>query len=343
MAEDKRQYPEMEQLRADLKQGSVGKLYLFQGEERFLLHFYLGQLREALVAPGTEEFNLRRMEGKGLTLRELEEAIDAYPAFADRTLVEIRDWDIFSLPEADRAALDQILGQVPDYLCLVLVYDTLAFSPDKRLKHNQALLKKFRQVEFGLQPKEKLIRWIMNRAAKCGARADREMAEYLAFVCGDSMTRLDPELQKLGSYCDGAITREAVDELVTPVVEAVAWKLTDALTGKRYGEAMETLGKLITLQEPAHKLIAAISSELRKLLTVKLWLEEKKPQAELKSVCGFRYDFQMQKTLSAAKQRPLHWCVESVRLCSETAYKLNTEKADYEDLLRQLVAELALL
>jgi len=343
MADTKQQYLEMDRLREDLKAGNLKNLYLFHGEETFLLRFYLGQMRGALVAPGTEEFNYRRLEGKGLTLRVLEEAMDAYPAFAERTLLEVRDWDIFALPEADRAALDKILAQAPEYLCFVLIYETLPFSPDKRLKHNQSLLGKFSQVEFGLQPKEKLLKWIMQRSAKGGVRLDRDTAEYLSFVCGGSMTRLDPELMKLCAYCDGVVTRQDVDVLVTPVVEAVAWKLTDALTGKRYEEAMETLGKLITLQEPAHKLIAAISSELRRLLTVKLWLEEKKPTAELKSVCGFRHDFLMQKAVTAAKQRTLSWCVESVKLCSETAYKLNSEKADYEDLMRQLVAELALL
>lgn len=343
MADAKQQYPEMDRLREDIKQGSIKNLYLFHGEEAFLLRFYLGQMRDALVAPGTEEFNYRRLEGKGMTLRALEEAMDAYPAFAERTLVEIRDWDIFALPEADRAALDGLFAQAPEYLCLVLIYETLSFSPDKRLKHNQSLMGKFTQVEFGLQPKEKLLKWIVNRSAKGGVRVDRDTAEYLAFVCGGSMTRLDPELMKLCAYCDGTVTRADVDALVTPVVEAVAWKLTDALTGRRYEEAMETLGKLITLQEPAHKLIAAISAELRRLLTVKLWLEERKPTAELKAVCGFRHDFLLQKAVTAAKQRKMHWCVESVRLCSETAYRLNSEKADYEDLLRQLVAELALL
>lgn len=342
MAEKERQYPEMDRLREDMKQGTVGGLYLFYGEEHYLLQYYLGQLRERLLAPGTEEFNHRRLEGKGLSVRDLDDALAPYPAFAERTLIEVRDWNPFALPEEERKALAELLENAPEYACLVLLFETEPFKPDKRLKYNDRILKCFRTVEFGLQSREKLLRWVVNRSAKLGARIDRDTAEYLLFVGGSSMTSLDPELAKLCSYANGIVTKEDVDRIVTPVVEAVAWRLTEALTSRRYGEAMATLGKLLELQEPVHRIIAAVSSELRRLLMTKLWLEERRPTAELRELGLFRYDFQVQKTVSAARSQSLAWCARSVRLCSETAMRLNSEKAEYEDIIRAFVAELAL-
>ena len=305
MTEKERQYPEMEQLREDLKQGTVGNLYLFFGEEHYLLRFYLGQLRETLLVPGTEEFNHRRLEGRGLTVRALEEAVNAFPAFSERTLVVVRDWNLFALPEEDRKALAEMLEEAPEHVCLVFLFETEPYKPDKRLKYNDRILKCLRVVEFGLQSRERLLRWVVNRAGKLGARMTRDVAEYLVFVGGGSMTALDPELQKLCAYCDGEITRESVDRTVTPVVEAAAWRLTEALCARRYEEAMTLLGKLLELQEAPHRILAAVSSELRRLLAVKLWLEEGKPVSELRQLGLFRYDFQQQKTVAAARRLSL--------------------------------------
>lgn len=342
MAEKEKQYPEMDQLREDLKRGTIGGLYLFFGDEHYLLQFYLDQLREKLLVPGTEEFNHRRLEGKNLTVRDLDDAMAPYPAFAEHTLIEVWDWNVFSLPEEDRLAAAEMLEQAPEHACLVLIFETEPFKPDKRIKYNDRILKCFKTVEFGFQSRDKLLRWVMNRSAKLGSRMDRDTAEYLLFVGGGSMTALDPEIAKLCAYSGSVITKEDIDKIVTPVVEAVAWRLTDALTVRRYGEAMVILGKLLEMQEPAHRILAAVSSELRRLLVTKLWLAEQRPTSELRQMGLFRYDFQIQKTVSAARSLSLSWCTHSVRLCSETAMRLNSEKADYEDLIREFVAELAL-
>ena len=60
-----------EALRAAIKAGVPANLYIFYGEERYLLQNMVQQLKELLIPGGFEEFNYHRLGGKGLTVQEL--------------------------------------------------------------------------------------------------------------------------------------------------------------------------------------------------------------------------------------------------------------------------------
>jgi len=60
-----------EALRAAVKAGVPANLYIFYGEERYLLQNMVQQLKELLIPGGFEEFNYHRLGGKGLTVQEL--------------------------------------------------------------------------------------------------------------------------------------------------------------------------------------------------------------------------------------------------------------------------------
>ena len=56
-----------EALRAAVKAGVPANLYIFYGEERYLLQTMAQRLKELLIPAGFEEFNYHRLTGKGLT------------------------------------------------------------------------------------------------------------------------------------------------------------------------------------------------------------------------------------------------------------------------------------
>ena len=44
-----------QKLKKDIKEGTIGTLYVFHGEEAYLRDFYLGQLKKKLLPAGMEE------------------------------------------------------------------------------------------------------------------------------------------------------------------------------------------------------------------------------------------------------------------------------------------------
>lgn len=331
-------------LKKDLREGTPETVYVFWGDERYLLSFYLGELRKKILAGGMAEFNHRRFDGRTLSLESLAEAIDTLPVFAERTLIEINDFDVFGGREEIKLALKQMIDTLPEYVCLVFVYDTIEFKVDGRSKINAEMKKKMSVVEFRQQDQSDLLNWIARRFKALDKSIDRPTAEYLAFVSGGLMTPLIGEIEKVSAYnTDRIITRESIDAVVTPVLDAVTYKLTDAILQRRFDDAADILSDLLAMQEPPHKMIYSISLKMRQLLMAKICTENAKSYAYLMEACSIRADWAAKSLMSNAGKVSLSWCRNAVKKCSQTALRMNSENTDYSELLSQLLVELAAL
>ena len=341
MAQKKTDTAQYDALRADLAAGTLGNFYIFHGQERYLLEHFLQQLRKSLIPEGMADFNYRRYEGKDVNASVLQQAVDALPAFAERTLVEIHDYDVFSLPEEERNAVLAVLSDLPDYVCLVLVYDTLEYKPDGRMKSTAAIRKLCRIVEFPLQDQARLIKWIKTHFASHGKKIDTLCAEHLAFITGGSMTALSGEIEKVSAYAAGeTVTLGDIDAVVEPVLEAVVYKLTDALTQGNYGEAARITGDFLLLRESPQKIMYSITSSFRKLYAAKLCSGGPTGVKELMDLCDIRYDFQARNLLKTAASVSRERCRRNVLLCARSALAMNSG-ADPEGQLKALICDLA--
>ena len=74
------------------------------------------------------EFNLHTIPAREMSPRRLEEAVDCLPMMAPRTLVLVRDFDLFKAGEKDREEYARAFAQLPDYCCLVFVYDLIPYK-----------------------------------------------------------------------------------------------------------------------------------------------------------------------------------------------------------------------
>ncbi len=91
-------------------------------------------MKAKLIPGGMESFNYHLLPGKSLTAQRLGETVDALPMMSPRTLIVVNDYDLFKAPEAERTAMTKILSDLPEYCCLVFVYDTRALQSDARMR-----------------------------------------------------------------------------------------------------------------------------------------------------------------------------------------------------------------
>ena len=331
------------ELTRDLKAGSVKRLYAFYGEERYLLEHSLKRLRD-MVPAGTESFNHHRLEGKSLTMTELTEAIDALPAFAELTLTEVSDFDLSKLNEVSRKELLDILSDIPEYACVVFVFDTVEFKLDGRVKANAELKKLFTCVDFPVQEMATLSPWIARHFKAAGKRITRDAVELLVTMTGGLMTNLNMEIEKLTAYCTGeAVTAPDVEAIVTPVLDAVAYELTDAVLSGNGDLAIQKLGELLLMNEAPHRILFSVAAKLRQLLCAKICLQNGLGLKDLMRLCDIRYDFQARSVLDLARRTSLTRCAEMVSLSADTAYKLNSSSQDDGELVREFVVRVLLM
>ena len=124
----------LQQLKQDIRNKQCQRLYFFHGEETFLLHHYLGKMKDQLLDDLTESFNSHRFTNETFEIRGFADAVENLPMMAESTFVQVDEIDLFKMNESDRTKMAEILSDIPDYCTVVFTYETTAWKPDERLK-----------------------------------------------------------------------------------------------------------------------------------------------------------------------------------------------------------------
>ena len=333
-----------DKLKEDIKAGTPANVYIFFGEETYLREHYTEQLRTLLVPDGFEEFNFHRLQGKGLTMQELAETVEAMPMMAQNTLVTVTDLDIFKMEEGQRSALIEILSDFPEYCTLVFIYDTLTYKRDGKMKKLTAALDKFvQEVEFQEQERAALVKWVKRRVAATGHDIDSATVDHLLFTCGTLMTALSQEIKKLGAYAKGQnITGADINAVADPVLDARVFDMTKCITDRRYDEAARILGDLLRMQEEPIMILGAVGKELRRIYTARLALDAGKDRAWLMQLWNMKSDYPAKLLMSAAQRVDHEWCRSALKKCQVLDRRMKSETGiDREGELKLFLMELA--
>ncbi|WP_298023825.1 DNA polymerase III subunit delta [uncultured Dysosmobacter sp.] len=317
-----------QKLKADLAAGTPGCAYIFYGEESYLREYYLGELRKKLVPAGFEEFNYHRVEGKDLTVQDLVEMAEAMPMMAERTFIVAADFDLFKLNEEQREKLIAFLDDIPPYACVVFVYDTVEYKPNRTMKKlYKAVSDHVEAVEFRAADSSDLVVWIARRFKALGKEIDRQTAEYLIFTCGGLMTGLVPEIAKIGAYAKGkTITQRDIDAVADPVLSAEVFKLSDAVLQGNYDLASSILGDLLKMQTEPIMILAALGSQLRRIYTARMAIDSGRDKYWLMELWDMKSDYPAKLQLSAAKRTSADWCADAVKMCQVLDRRMKSEK-----------------
>ena len=241
MAKKQMEESKLQDLKSQIRSKEIGRLYVFHGDEKFLLHHYFSQIRKQLLDELTESFNYHKLTKENFDLYTLADAVESLPMMAESTFVWVDDIDIFKFPDTDRAKLQEIFSDVPDYCTLVMTFETVSWKPDKKMKKLwDAIQSNAKIVEFPKQSQRALIDWVGRRFAADGKRISNDLCSYLIDITGGTMTALSGEIAKISAYSGAdAITRSDIDAVTEPVMDAVVFQMTDLLSQGSYGAALE--------------------------------------------------------------------------------------------------------
>ena len=332
----------LQQLKQDLRTQQPARLYLFYGEEMFLLHYYLQQLRKKTVEELTASFNDHRFTAETFDMQSFTDAVENLPMMAEHTLVQVDDIDLFKLGEKDREHMIQVLSDIPDYCTVVFTYNTVEYKPDKRQKKLwETISKHGTQVEFARQEQRELIAWVSRHFAAAGKRISNDLCAYLIDIPGGLMTTLSGEIDKICAYSGAEeIVRQDIDAVTEPVLDAVVFQMTDLLSAGKYGEALLKLQQLLKMQQEPIAILGAVGSQMRRIGTARTVLDAGKSSGDLMKLCGMA-DYPARKTMDAARRFTPAFCARASQLVLETDYAMKTSYDEPERLLELLILQLA--
>ena len=332
----------LRELKAQLKSGTPGRLYVFFGEEAFLMNHYLVQMKKLLLEELTESFNYHRLNNETFDIQAFADAVENLPMMAEHTLVQVDDVDLFRLGDGDRGKIAEILADIPDYCTVVFTYLTTPWKPDKRIKKLwEAIEGSGLIVEFAKQDQKDLIAWVTRHFAARGKRISSQLCAYLIDITGGTMTALIGEIEKICAY-SGAdeIRKSDIDAVTEPVLDAVVFQMTDLIGEGKYGQALLKLQELLKMQQEPPAILGAVGGSLRRIGMARTLMEAGKGSGELQKLCGLP-DYPARKTMETARRFSGTFCAKAAELVLEADYAIKTSFDDSERILELLVLELA--
>ena len=328
-------------LKLALREKKPANLYVFYGEEMFLLNHYLQQLKKCVLDELTESFNFHRFTQENFDLRDFVDAVENLPMMAERTLVQVDDVDFFKFPEADREKMTEVLSDVPPFCTLVFTYETVAFKPDKRYTKLFSAVQKGQLIEFEKQNQRELIAWMQRHFAAANKRISPELCAYLIDITDGTMTSLGGEIRKIAAYSGAEVICKAdIDAVTEPVLDAVVFRMTDQLAAGDYGAALQTLQTLMKMQEEPLSILGAVGGHFRRLSAARTLLDSGRNASELQKLCGLA-DYPARKAMDAAKRFKPSFLAKASEWILETDYKMKTSYDQPQRLLELLILQLA--
>ena len=324
----------------ELKQNGPQRLYLLWGPEDYLREYFLGELKKLCLPDGEESFCYKRLEGPELDSHALQQAVDAMPFLADRTLVELRAVDLNRLKDADKVL--EALKDIPDY-CTVVFVQSADFEPDGRLKQIKKLRSLAKEIKFTQQAQGDLTNWISRRFAALGKGIEMNASQRLIFISGDLMSRLIPEIEKIAAYSKGEkVTVADVEAVAHHIPEAIIFDMTDQISQRQLNNAMETLAELLSDKnnEPI-AMTAMLGLQMKRLYAARLAIEQKLGMKYVMDVCKYKQEYHATKLMQAARGYTLQQLKQAVELCAETDYRMKSSGGDPRELFKELVVRIA--
>lgn len=343
MAKKREEENGFSKLKQDLKTGELEKLYLFWGEESYLRQYYLNACKDVIVGEGTfAEFNLFEFDGKSLTPDMLRDAVESYPAMAERKLIIVHDFDLYKMPAAFSEMMPELLRDLPEYICLIFHYDTIEYKPDKRLKLHKILSEYGNVVAFSFLDERQLVDWIRRRCRALGCSIADDTARYMIFLCGSSMVNLITEIEKAAAFSTtGEIKRYHIDTVCTRVIDAVVFDLSDAITERRFDQAIALVDELLAQKNTEVAILSTIARHIERLYAAKLHEQARGDEKQLLSLLGSSSPYYAKRIRMAAQRLPMQWLRDTVILCGETDISLKSTAGDRKKQIELTLLEMA--
>jgi DNA polymerase-3 subunit delta len=246
-------------------------IHLYWGDDEAARGRAVERLVANVLDPSWASMNLSRLDGQDgeQARRALEEARTPPLGAGNRVVVLQRSPFCGACPPPLAEALEACLPAIPEHTHLVLVSGA---KPDARLRTTKALRAVAEERSFSLPAswdEAGQVELVRSAAEALGLTLAGGAAEALAQAIGSDSARLASELEKLRVYGGERVTTAAVHALVGGR-SSTALAVGEALLAGRPAEAIALVDSLLEAGEPALRIVASLSSQIRGWLWVAL-------------------------------------------------------------------------
>jgi DNA polymerase-3 subunit delta len=301
------------------KTGKLKNLYLFYGEEQYLMLKTINYLKSVLLSPGTMEVNATTLEGKAVTHTDIVQTCESFPMFGSNRLVIVRDFPFNS--SSDWNELDSYLKRLPVYTYLILT----ALNPDKRRKLYKTIKEIGEIVEFKPLDSRHMLQRAKSIFNKAGKEIEPHALNTLVQTANGDLSMLENEAEKLINFTGdkAKITVTDMSAICSFTAYEKIFGLLDAIGTRNAKDAIVILNRMLNQGEQPIVIFAMIGRQLKTLLHCKILSEAGFSVSELNSKIK-AHPYVIKKSLNQSRNFTITELEYALNRCRELDAKVKT-------------------
>ena len=319
-----------------LKSGEILPVYLFCGQEQYVLRSALKQLESTVVSDDLKDVNLTVLP-ETASGSDICAACETFPFLADKRMVVVEGSAFLAAAGKSEGEeqLIEYLKNPSDFTVLVFVSP----QPDKRKKLYKALAE-HTVVDFSVLSDSELKKWIEKILRGFSLTIEPAALDFLLEYADARPDALISELEKLAAYkMNGTVTKADILDIITPCNEYNVFKLTDAIHQRDRKAALTLLSGMLANREEPLLILGVISKHMRLLVRLKTLMAENVPRQEAMKLLDVK-EFQYKRFEAECKGRSLTQLKKAMDLCYSCDTGLKTGAAFDEAALHALILNL---
>jgi len=308
----------MKNIKADIASGKYKRVYLFCGDEFYLLRRYVASLKKGVLGDDASDVNFTAFDGNtGYDVSELKDICMTLPFFADRRMVIVENSGLFG----GDSGFDAFIPRLPDTTVLLLI----EHSSDKKTKLYKAIKENGYICEFNTPTPEQAAEFCAGYLGREGKRISKADCEYFVNNVGGDLYNISTEMDKLIDYTGpkDSVTRQDIDAICSMQIENRIFEIVDRLLEKDFKAAMGIYHDLINLREQPLGILRFIVSRYLKLIAVRDEMDRGRSITEAASALKMP-DWLFKKERARIKDCPSSKLLSAVELCAETEKLIKT-------------------
>ncbi len=274
-----------QKLTQDIKKKKFAPVYLFYGEESFVIEKFVQDIIKNALEPGNEDFNLDILYGNETDGAKIVNIAMSYPMMTDKRVVLVKNIHMLKTPSLE--LLLKYIQNPAKTTCLLL---TCVGLGNKHLKEIDKICTSFyAKPLYDYQIPE----WIQDYLAGKKMTITNEALRLLHASAGNSLQNLSMEIEKilLNTGDRERIETADVEAVVGASKQYNVFELCDSVGYKKLQVSIHILNHLLQLGESPGLIISMLNRHFTRLLITKELNVHKTNEQEMARVLKVHHYF----------------------------------------------------
>lgn len=274
-------------LGGEIREDRLFPCFFLYGEETYLADEFVRQLKDALISPDGQGFNMERFALEDTRWADLIDLARTIPFFFSPwriVVVEISaDRDVLLSPLEESVIKDYFRSPSSRTVLVIILAGKVRKSHPlvrffSRLPASSVCLKELRPLKEG-----NLSTWMDKKLEERGKLATPEGKRRLEEIIGNDLRRLANELEKIVNFAAErkVIDVDDVNQVCNWVKTFVEWELSNSLEKADLRQILLVLNQLFKEGIKAEYILSVTANFFRDILAAKVWLRESRDKKEV--------------------------------------------------------------